>query len=201
MFGGGGMYGGGGYGGGMGGMFGMPMDPNNDPMPKGMRNVENLMVRTRTAAPTPAPSMTASPQALGSSLPMLPWQYSVGRITQMLEMNFEVLQHFLGSLSALCERLRGMYHDARNLTASVGRQSLEFGQAGVSSARDARSTLRDHPLKALGLLVFALGLLIRRYGWRRRLTARGAAPGAATALGAAFATSDMNLGMNGAWRP
>ena len=55
-------------------------------------------------------------------------QMSFGRLTQMLEMNFEVMQHFLGSLMSLVERVRAMYSDARQLTSTVGRQSLEFGE-------------------------------------------------------------------------
>ena len=55
---------------------------------------------------------------------------SFGRLTQMLEMNFEVLQHFLSSLMNLVERVRAMYTDARQLTSTVGRQSLEFGENG-----------------------------------------------------------------------
>ena len=39
-------------------------------------------------------------------------QMSFGRLTQMLEMNFEVMQHFLGSLVSLVERVRAMYTDA-----------------------------------------------------------------------------------------
>ena len=57
---------------------------------------------------------------------------SFGRLTQMLEMNFEVMQHFLGSLVSLVERVRAMYSDARQLTSTVGRQSLEFGERSIS---------------------------------------------------------------------
>ena len=35
--------------------------------------------------------------------------YAFGRITQMLEMNFETLQHFLNAVIALFERMRSMY--------------------------------------------------------------------------------------------
>ena len=70
---------------------------------------------------------------------------SFGRLTQMLEMNFEVMQHFLGSLVSLVERVRAMYSDARQLTSTVGRQSLEFGESSISTARQAKSRLRRHP--------------------------------------------------------
>ncbi len=96
----------------------------------------------------------------------------------MLEMNFEVLHHFLGSMATLFERIRNMYRDACQLSSTVGRQSLEFGQSGLTTAREARSRLRMHPLKAIGLALFALAMLIHRRLSRRRLGA-GGAPSAA----------------------
>ena len=92
---------------------------------------------------------------------------SFGRLTQMLEMNFEVMQHFLGSLVSLVERVRAMYSDARQLTSTVGRQSLEFGESSISTARQAKSRLRRHPLGSLALVCFALTLLLRR-AWQRK---------------------------------
>ena len=75
----------------------------------------------------------------------------------MLEMNFEVLQHFLGSLLALLERLRGMYRDACQVT----RQSLEFGESSLGAARGAGSRVRRHPVLFVAL-VTALVTLVRR---------------------------------------
>ena len=48
----------------------------------------------------------------GLRVPRARAQMSFGRLTQMLEMNFEVMQHFLGSLVSLVERVRSMYADA-----------------------------------------------------------------------------------------
>jgi hypothetical protein len=92
---------------------------------------------------------------------------SFGRLTQMLEMNFEVMQHFLGSLVSLVERVRAMYTDARQLSSTVGRQSLEFGESSISTARQAKSRLRRHPLGSLALVCFALTVLLRR-AWQRK---------------------------------
>ena len=84
-------------------------------------------------------------RALTLTLTLARAQMSFGRLTQMLEMNFEVMQHFLGSLVSLVERVRAMYSDARQLTSTVGRQSLEFGESSISTARQAKSRLRRHP--------------------------------------------------------
>jgi hypothetical protein len=79
----------------------------------------------------------------------------------MLEMNFEVMQHFLGSASALFERLANMYHDAQRASSVIHRQSLEFGESSFSVVRRVRSHARDNPVKCLGLAAFCLGLLAR----------------------------------------
>ena len=93
------------------------------------------------------PDKDAMPPGLRQLEAML---FSVGRIMQMLEMNFDVLQHFLGSLTALFERMRAMYNDACQLSSTVTRQSLEFGQSSLSTVREARSRSRlSRP--ALGL--------------------------------------------------
>ena len=179
----GGMYGGGMYGGGMyggGGPFGMfgPManpDPDKDPMPPGLRHLENLM-------------------------------YSFGRITQMLEMNFEVLQHFLGSMVALIEKLRAMYRDACQLSSTVKRQSLEFGESSISTVREARTRFRRHPIASIALIGLALSVLLRfarnlrgalgvHPGGRRRLTQRGGV-GGPPGLEGAFASTALDA----AWR-
>ncbi len=98
--------------------------------------------------------------------------FSIGRITQMLEMNLEVLQHFLNSLSSLYERLHSMYTRSRSLTASVRRQSLEFGRGSLSTALHAHSHLRRNPLAALGVISVVFGLLVKflRPRPRRALT-------------------------------
>ena len=156
---GGGMYGGGMYGGGPFGMFG-PQDPDKDPMPPALRNLENLM-------------------------------YSFGRITQMLEMNFEVLQHFLTSMVGLLERMRAIYQDACHLSSTVTRQSLEFGQTSLSTVREARTRFRRHPITSLTLISIALTLLLRfsrhlRHSFATRPRRRLDAAFASTALDAAW---------------
>jgi len=178
MYGGGGMmYGRGMYGGGGPfGAFGMHIDPDKDPMPPGLRQLENLM-------------------------------YSFGRITQVLEMNFEVAQHFLTSLVALFERLRSMYHGACQLSSTVSRQSLEFGESSLSTARVARSRVRRHPIASLSLIGLCLSLLVRLVrsgmGARRRALGRlghaSAPAGAAgmSALGQAFT----GAALDSAWQP
>ena len=116
----------------------------------------------------------------------------------MLEMNFEVLQHFLGSMVALMERLRTMYNDACTLSSTVSRQSLEFGQSSLSTVREARSRFRRHPIASLTLIGLALSVLLRfaRHlrvtlgGPARRLRHRGAG------LDAAFASTTLDA----AWR-
>jgi hypothetical protein len=113
--------------------------------------------------------------------------FSIGRITQMLEMNFEVLQHFLGSVTALVERMRTMYNDARTLSTTVGRQSLEFGQSSLTTVREARLRVRRHPLASLTIISLCLTLLFRLLRLRvsrRRLTNRS--------LGEAFASSALS---------
>lgn len=119
--------------------------------------------------------------------------FSVGRITQMLEMNFEVLQHFLTSLVGLIERVRALYGDARQLTSRLCRQSLEFGESSMSTMQEAQSRVRRHPITACGLIVLCLSILLRL---RQRLTQRrlGGAPGV-QALGETFAA----VTLNGAW--
>jgi hypothetical protein len=79
----------------------------------------------------------------------------------MLEMNFEVMQHFLGAAGALFERLTNMYHDAQRATSVIHRQSLELGESSFSVVRRVQSHARDHPVKCLGLAAFCLGLLAR----------------------------------------
>ena len=96
--------------------------------------------------------------------------FSVGRITQMLEMNFEVLQHFLTSLVGLIERVRALYGDARQLTSRLCRQSLEFGESSMSTMQEAQSRVRRHPITACGLIVLCLSILLRL---RQRLTLNG----------------------------
>ena len=108
---------------------------------------------------------------------------SFGRVTQMLEMNFEVLQHFIGSLTALIERVRNMYNDARQLSSTVTRQSLEFGQSSLSTVREARSHFRRHPIKSLSLIALCITLLartLRRKGLRLPGLRRQLPGGAAT---------------------
>ena len=165
---GGGMYGGR-YGGGgfmgMGGPFGLPGDPDKD---------------------------GAMPPGLRHLEGML---FAFGRITQMLEMNFDVLQHFLGSMISLFERLRHMYQDAKQLTTTVSRNSLEFGQSSLSTVREARTRLRRHPLTSLTLISLALAVLLRAaraMARRRRLHG----PQNAAALGQAFASTALDA----AWR-
>ena len=67
--------------------------------------------------------------------------FSIGRITQMLEMNFEVLA-FIGSLTALIERVR--QHVQRRSTALIYCHAAgrSFRQA-TSTVREARSTSAD----------------------------------------------------------
>jgi hypothetical protein len=150
---GGGMYGGGMYGGGMygggGGMYGGGpfgafgmQDPDKD-LP-GMSGMRHL-----------------EQMLMG-----------FGRLTQVLEMNFEVLQHFLGSLMSLCERVRAMHADARQLTSTMGRQSLEFGKSSISTAREAKSRIRRHPVASFALVCFALSVLLRARAYGRRRGAR-----------------------------
>ena len=86
---------------------------------------------------------------------------SFGRITQMLEMNFNVLQHFLGSMVALLERLRVVYGDVCQLSSRVTRQSLEFGQSSISTVRQARSRALRHPMAAFALVSLCLSALLR----------------------------------------
>merc|ERR1712087_417634 len=117
--------------------------------------------------------------------------FSVGRITHMLEMNFEVLQHFLNSAAMLCEKLRALYSDAALVTSAMGRQSLEFGESSLSTAQRARSRLQQHPIKTvLGLVSLSFLLLMRYFSTRRRLRATSAA-----ALPYAFA----NTSLDAAW--
>ena len=73
----------------------------------------------------------------------------------MLEMNFEVLQHFLTSMVNLLERLRTMYRDA----CHVSRQSLEFGHASMRTVEEARTVIRRRPIVSLTLISLALSLL------------------------------------------
>ena len=74
---------------------------------------------------------------------------------------------------SLCERMRVMYTDARQLTSTFGRQSLEFGESSLSTARRAKSRLRRHPLASLALACFALTVLLRRGArMRQRLPQR-----------------------------
>ncbi|KAL1496608.1 hypothetical protein AB1Y20_014212 [Prymnesium parvum] len=163
-----GLYAGGGMGSfmgmgmGMGGMgVGMGFDPDKDPMPPGLRHLENLM-------------------------------FSSTRILQVIEMNFEVLQHFLGSMMALFERLRAIYNDTRQLTSSVGRHSLEFGESSLSTARVAKSRVWRYPLSSLGLVCFCLMLLQRRYRGRvtRPMSAGDRSP---SSLTDAFAKSVLDV--------
>ena len=98
-------------------------------------------------------------------------QISFGRITHMLEMNFNVLQHFLGSMVALFERLRAVYGDACQLSSRVTRQSLEFGQSSISTASRARSRVLRHPMAAFALFSLCLSALFRL---RARLNSRRA---------------------------
>ncbi|KAL3893489.1 MAG: hypothetical protein SGPRY_014198, partial [Prymnesium sp.] len=112
--------------------------------------------------------------------------FSSTRILHVIEMNFEVLQHFLGSMMALLERLRTIYRDTRQLTSTVGRHSLEFGQSSLSTASQARSRLARHPLAASSLFAFCLALILRMYKPLTRRRAR---------LSNAFASSVLD----GAW--
>eukprot|EP00965_Chrysotila_dentata_P258373 6213198-Pleurochrysis_carterae.AAC.8 len=90
----------------------------------------------------------------------------------MLEMNFAVLQHFLASASALCERLRRTYADAYAVGSSVGRHSLEFGASSIQTARQARSRLNGSVIGAravrLGAITIAIAILSRFVTSRRR---------------------------------
>jgi len=79
----------------------------------------------------------------------------------MLEMNFEVLQHFIGSASSLFERISTMYFDAQRATSVMHRQSLEFGESSYSVVRRVRFHARENPIKCLSLAAFCLGLLAR----------------------------------------
>ena len=110
-------------------------------------------------------------------------------------MNFEVLQHFLGSLMGLVERLRAVYHDAHQLTSTVGRQSLEFGQSGLSTARDARSRFRKYPVTTLALVGFCLSLLLRLYLYGRPRRPRR--PHRASPL---LADAFSSAALDGVWR-
>ena len=121
--------------------------------------------------------------------------FAFGRITQMLEMNFDVLQHFLGSMISLFERLRHMYNDAKQLTTTVSRNSLEFGQSSLSTVREARSRARRHPMTSLALISVALAVLLRTArAMARRRRLQGPVP--AAALGQAFASTALDA----AWR-
>ena len=92
-------------------------------------------------------------------------------------------------MMALLERLRAIYSDARQLTTSVGRQSLEFGQSSLSTVREARSRARRHPIASISLISLCVAILmrmLRRRGaggglFRRRLLG---GPTAAAAAGA-----------------
>ena len=119
--------------------------------------------------------------------------FAFGRIMQMLEMNFDVLQHFIGSMVSLVERVRHMYRDAAALTTNVGRQSLEFGQSSLSTARDVRSRVRRHPLASLGLISLCVTLLMRAL---RAASRRRRLHGPTAALGEAFAATTLDS----AWR-
>tara|TARA_B110001452_G_C15228234_1_gene425649 strand:- start:958 stop:1899 length:942 start_codon:yes stop_codon:yes gene_type:complete len=167
--GGGGMYGGGGYGGMMGGgpfgAFGMG-DPDKDMGPSGMRNLEHMLVGLSPPL-AQRPHRGSGSSSRAADAPDCA-QMSFGRVTQMLEMNFDVLQHFLGSLMSLVERMRAMYTDARQLTGTVGRQSLEFGESSLTTARQVKSRLRRHPLSTLALACFALTVLLRSRARARR---------------------------------
>ena len=59
------------------------------------------------------------------------------------------------------ERLRAMYSDARQLSSTVGRQSLEFGESSLSTVREARSRMRRHPVASLALVSLCVSLLLR----------------------------------------
>ncbi len=231
----GGGYGGyGGYGGPFGGFGGDP-----SAMPPGLKRLEDLL-------------------------------YAFGRITQMLEMNFETLQHFLNAVIALVERMRSMCaprppppppprgaphltpapprargpprapahtpplprpptgagpradpdggfwppppgrgpappdrplcarsdsraaarraRDACQLSTTVTRQSLEFGESSLSSARRVEKGIRRRPLATAGLVAFILALLTRLisrgiFGSRARPRQRIAARGLESAWG------------------
>lgn len=97
---------------------------------------------------------------------ILALQFSSSRLLHVIEMNFEVLQHFLSSMMALVERIRTIYRDTRQLTTTVGRQSLEFGQSSLSTASEARSRIRQYPLTSFSLVCFCFLLLLQRYGQR-----------------------------------
>ena len=182
---GGGMYGGGMYGGGMfGGMGGMY---GGGPF--------------GAFGPTD-PDKDPMPPALRHLESLM---FSTGRIMQMLEMNFDVLQHFLGSVQALIERVRAMYRDACQLTSTVGRQSLEFGQTSISTAREAHTRFRRHPMASLALVSLALTMLLRFGRHLRGLLAmsvppsrrlRGPNGGGGPGLDAAFASTALDA----AWR-
>ena len=79
----------------------------------------------------------------------------------MLEMNFEMLHHLLTSLAGVLERMRAMHRDACQLTTTVSRQSLEFGQTSLSTVREARLRARRHPIASAAILSIALYLIVR----------------------------------------
>ena len=115
----------------------------------------------------------------------------------MLEMNFEVLQHFLTSLAGLLERMRAMHRDACQLTTTVSRQSLEFGQTSLLTVREARARVRRNPIASAAILSIALSVIVRfsrglrafAGPYQRRLSRR---VDVATGLDAAFASTALD---------
>ena len=123
--------------------------------------------------------------------------YSVGRITQMLEMNFDILQHFIGSLVSLIERVRALYADACQLTSKVHRQSLEFGESSLTTVRDAHSRVRRYPFASIAIVLTALSLLFRL---KRVIASRMGRPQRFTHKHPTLGDTFASLALDGAWQ-
>jgi len=122
--------------------------------------------------------------------------YSVGRIMQMLEMNVEVLQHFVGSMVAFFERMRALYGDACQLSSNVRLQSLEFGESGLTTVREARSHMRRRPLVSFGLICAAFSMLLQLRRWLSHRRLRYPLP----MLGVGGDARTAAVALNGAWQ-
>jgi hypothetical protein len=126
-------------------------------------------------------------------------------VTQLLEMNLEMILRFIGSVAAFSERLRSVGGDVSSLTASVQRQSIEFGERQVARLRQLRP---DRRRLLVGLLLaLACALRFRALGAERRRRPRGAGPGplqltlgAAGAQAAAASAESTAEQLDSVWR-
>lgn len=144
-----------------------------DSLGGGLRSIEQAMVR-RAPHSRPRPTVGRRmavpwPCCAPAHVPLAPRvpcprptpcgraQFTFGRLTQLLEMNFETLHHFLGALGAFAERVRAVSGEFSSLGVSVRRQSIEFGEASVARLHQ----LRGRPRRLAAVLLLVLALVLR----------------------------------------